>query len=70
MIGPDSSNAEHLGDGVSVSCDGENIWLWLSNDPDTRIALDQMVFNRLLDYERRLRESSGALPEQRKREEE
>jgi hypothetical protein len=52
---------DYLGDGVYASFDGYQIWL-AANHPDNRvIALEPMVFEALLRYQKDLlREALGA----------
>jgi hypothetical protein len=49
-------NDHFLGDGVYASYDGYQIWLYTSDGTrvTNRVALDQTVFQELLEYEQRL----------------
>ena len=48
---PGNIKDEYLGDGVYASYDGYHIWLDLrAQDSTTKIALEGIVINNLLDY--------------------
>lgn len=61
MPKPTDKNSEYLGDGVYAYCDGYHIILELTaQNPRERIALEPEVFNRLVNYEKRIKEKANA----------
>ena len=49
-------NAEYLGDGAYVNCDGYYIWIKTSDgiSVTNQIALEPEVFNKLVAYQRNI----------------
>jgi len=48
------TDQEHLGDGVYASFDGWHIWLAANHHLNKVIALEPAVFDRLVDYRKRI----------------
>lgn len=52
VFDPDDPTAEYLGDGVYVSHDGYQVWVWTRRDSQgwVGIALDRLIYRKFKDY--------------------